>query len=401
MEFDLSTNRKLDIPMSAPDLTDEERAAVMEVLGTNRLSMGPQTSAFEAAAASLVGVKHGVAVSSGTAGLHLCIRAAGVQDGDWVITTPFSFVATGNVMLYERAVPIFIDVDPVSGNLDAELAKKAAADLVDGGSAAERWMPRKGSHGEGKLKAIIPVDVFGQPANYDVLQEIAETHDLALIEDSCEAIGAEFNGQKAGSFGDAGIFAFYPNKQITTGEGGVIVTDRDDWAEKIRALRNQGRAPGDTWLDHTYLGYNYRMDEMSAAMGGVQLTRLDELLEKRAIVASLYAEGLKGMAGVETPVLLPSTSRMSWFVYVIRLDQGVDRARVIHRLSERGVPSRPYFSPIHLQPFYREQFGYREGDFPVTEDLGKRSLSIPFSGVMTPNQVEYVCGVLREVLANT
>ncbi len=386
--------------MSAPDLTDEERAAVMEVLHTNRLSMGPQIAAFEVAAASLVGVKHGVAVSSGTAGLHLCIRAAGVQDTDWVITTPFSFVATGNVMLYERAVPIFIDVDPVSGNIDAELAKRAAADLVNGGSAAERWMPRNGIHAEGKLKAIIPVDVFGQPANYDALQEIVETHNLALIEDSCEAIGAEFNGQKAGSFGDAGIFAFYPNKQITTGEGGVIVTDRDDWAEKIRALRNQGRTPGDTWLDHTYLGYNYRMDEMSAALGGVQLTRLDELLEKRAIVASLYAEGLKGMEGVETPVLLPSTSRMSWFVYVIRLNQEIDRALVIHQLGEQGVPSRPYFSPIHLQPFYREQFGYREGDFPVAEDLGNRSLSIPFSGVMTKNQVEYVCRMLRDVLAN-
>ena len=386
--------------MSAPDLTDEERDAVMDVLQTHRLSMGPQTTAFEVAAASLVGVKHGMAVSSGTAGLHLCIRAAGVQDADWVITTPFSFVATGNVMLYERAVPIFIDVDPVSGNLDAELAKKAATDLVSGGSAAEGWLPRKGIHGDGKLKAIIPVDVFGQPANYDVMQEIAETHNLALIEDSCEAIGAEFNGQKAGSFGDAGIFAFYPNKQITTGEGGVIVTDRDDWAEKIRALRNQGRTPGDTWLDHTYLGYNYRMDEMSAALGGVQLTRLDELLEKRAIVASLYAEGLKGIAGVETPVLLPSTSRMSWFVYVIRLDQGIDRAMVIRQLGEQGVPSRPYFSPIHLQPFYKEQFGYREGDFPIAEDLGKRSLSIPFSGIMTQNQVEYVCGSLRDVLAN-
>ena len=386
--------------MSAPDLTDEERDAVMEVLQTDRLSMGPQTTAFEAAAASLVGVKHGVAVSSGTAGLHLCIRAAGVHDRDWVITTPFSFVATGNVMLYERAIPIFIDVDPVSGNLDADLAMKAAADLANGGSAAEGWMPRKGIHGEGKLKAIIPVDVFGQPANYDAMQEIAETHNIALIEDSCEAIGAEFNGQKAGSFGDAGIFAFYPNKQITTGEGGVIVTDRDDWAEKIRALRNQGRSPGDTWLDHTYLGYNYRMDEMSAALGGVQLTRLDELLEKRATVASLYAENLKGMTGVETPVLLPSTSRMSWFVYVIRLEQGIDRARVIHKLSEQGVPSRPYFSPIHLQPFYREQFGYREGDFPITEDLGKRSLSIPFSGIMTQNQVEYVCGTLKGVIAN-
>ena len=386
--------------MSAPDLTDEERAAVMEVLHTNRLSMGPQIAAFEVAAASLVGVKHGVAVSSGTAGLHLCIRAAGIQDTDWVITTPFSFVATGNVMLYERAVPIFIDVDPVSGNMDAELAKKAAADLVNGGSAAEHWMPRNGIHEEGKLKAIIPVDVFGQPANYDALQEIVETHNLALIEDSCEAIGAEFNGQKAGSFGDAGIFAFYPNKQITTGEGGVIVTDRDDWAEKIRALRNQGRTPGDTWLDHTYLGYNYRMDEMSAALGGVQLTRLDELLEKRAIVASLYAEGLKGMEGVETPILLPSTSRMSWFVYVIRLNQEIDRTIVVHLLGEQGVPSRPYFSPIHLQPFYKEQFGYREGDFPVAEDLGKRSLSIPFSGVMTKNQVEYVCGTLRDVLAN-
>ena len=386
------------IAMSSPDLTDAEREAVAAVLRTPRLSIGPQVEAFEATVAEFVGAKHAVAVSSGTAGLHLCVRTTSVTDGDWVITTPFSFIASANVLLYERAVPVFVDVDPRTGNIDPTLVAQAATDLEHGGAAAKRWLPRKGASAEGRLKAILPVDVFGQPADYDLLVETAHSYGLAMIEDSCEALGATYHNRPAGMLGDVGVFAFYPNKQITTGEGGVVVTDRDDWATMIRALRNHGRAPGDTWLEHSYLGYNYRMDEMCAALGRVQMTRLDELLAKREQVVDWYGQRLREIPGVELPQLVPDTTRMSWFVYVIRLNQAIDRQTVIERLSECGVPSRPYFAPIHLQPPYVERFGYQPGDYPVTEDLGRRSLALPFSGVMSEAEVDQVCRMLQQSL---
>lgn len=386
------------VPMSSPDLSDAERRAVDEVLATPRLSLGPQVEAFEAAVAERLGAKHAVAVSSGTAGLHLCVRAAGIRDGDRVITTPFSFVASANVLLYERAVPIFVDIDPATANIDPELAAEAAQALARGGVAAIGWLPRKGAPAAGPLKALLPVDAFGQPADFDVLMRTAEEHNLAVIEDSCEALGAEYKGRDAGMLGDAGVFGFYPNKQITTGEGGLVVTNRDDWAEMVRSLRNQGRAPGDTWLEHTYLGYNYRLDELSAAMGLVQFGRLDSLLAGRDRVAGWYAERLAEMPEVEMLPIAPTTTRVSWFVYVIRLPGRVDRADAIRRLDAKGIPARPYFSPIHLMPYFVDQFGYQVGDFPIAEDLGRRSLALPFSGVMTEEQVDLTCRELRAVL---
>jgi perosamine synthetase len=383
------------IAMSGPDLTDAEREAVAAVLLTPRLSTGPQVEAFEAMVAERVGAKHAIAVNSGTAGLHLCVRAAGITDGDWVITTPFSFIASSNVLLYERAIPVFVDVDPLTGNIDPMLVAEAAADLTEGGASARRWLPAYGASGEGKLKAILTVDVYGQPADYDTLDATTKRYGLRTIEDSCEALGAIYKARPAGMLGDIGVFAFYPNKQITTGEGGIVVTNHDDWADMVRALRNQGRAPGDTWLEHSYLGYNYRMDEMCAALGTVQMSRLDELLEKRERVVGWYGERLKELPGVELHRLLPTTTRMSWFVYVIRLDPTIDRRAVMEHLEARGVPSRPYFTPIHLQPHYVERFGYKVGQYSVTEDLGRRSLALPFSGVMTEAEVEYVCEALR------
>ncbi len=260
------------VPMSSPDLTDAERQAVAAVLNTPNLSMGAQIEAFEATFRAYTGCKHAIGVNSGTAGLHLCVRAAGIGPGDRVITTPFSFVASTNVLLYEQAVPVFVDVDPRTGNIDPEGVRQAAHDLVTGGMAAKKWLPRRGAqsqtnHQDGQLKAILPVDVFGQPAEMDALQGIAQTYGLRLIEDACEALGASYKWRQAGTMGDYGVFGFYPNKQITTGEGGLIVTNDDQAAGLMRALRNQGRAPGDTWLQHTYLGYNYRLDEMSAALG--------------------------------------------------------------------------------------------------------------------------------------
>ena len=388
------------VPMSSPDITAAERQAVAEVLDTPILSMGPRVQAFENAVADYVGVKHAISVNSGTAGLHLCIRAAGVEAGDIVITTPFSFVASSNVILFENAVPVLVDVDPQTGNMDVEQAAQAVSDIEAGGDAAQKWLPRKGSSENKTVKAILPIDVFGQPYDAEPILKLADEHKLKVIEDACEAIGARYQDKLAGTLGDYGVFAFYPNKQMTTGEGGIIVTDNDDAADLMRALRNQGRAPGDTWLQHTYLGYNYRMDEMSAALGAVQLGRLDELLDKRQRVANWYAERLAEIPLIETPQVKDDTTRMSWFVYVIRLAAEVDRDELIGKLAAKGIPARPYFAPIHLQPFMVERFGYQPGDFPVTEDLGNRSLALPFSGVMTEEQVDLVCSTLRDVLTN-
>ena len=395
----MTPNIPVRVPMSNPDLTDAEREAVMAVLQTPELSMGPRIEQFEAAFRKFTGAKHAIGVNSGTAGLHLCVRAAGIQPGDLVITTPFSFVASTNVILFEHAVPVFVDVDPVTGNIDVDSVAEAAADLRAGGAKAKRWMPRRGWQKGAPLKALLAVDVFGQPAELDKLETIAKRLDLKLIEDSCEALGAEYKGKKAGTFGNYGVFAFYPNKQITTGEGGVIITNEDEAAGLMRALRNQGRAPGDTWLSHTFLGYNYRLDELSAALGAVQMQRIEELMQKRQRVADWYAERLAEIPGVEAPQLVPSTTRVSWFVYVIRLAKGIDRGKIAQDLAERGIPVRPYFLPIHLQPYMVERFGYQAGDFPVTEDLGARGLAVPFSGVMREEQVELVCEELRRVIA--
>lgn len=386
------------VPMSSPDLTDAERQAVLAVLQTPNLSMGPQIDAFETAFQSYTGLKHAISVNSGTSGLHLCVRAAGIGPGDLVLTTPFSFVASTNVLLFEQAVPVFVDVDPRSGNMDPVMTAQAARDLMQGGSAAKRWLPPADANPSGKLKAILGVDVFGQPADWDSLQATASQFGLGLIEDSCEALGAEYKGRKAGTLADTAVFAFYPNKQITTGEGGLIVTDDDKAASMMRALRNQGRAPGDTWLQHTHLGYNYRLDELSAALGMAQMKRLEELLVKREKVAEWYRTRLEKIPGVEPPAVEKTTTRVSWFVYVIRVNPGIDREALAQRLAARGIPVRPYFLPIHLQPYMIERFGYRPGDFPVTEDLGARGLALPFSGVMTEEQVELVCQTLKESL---
>ena len=389
-------NTKPLVPMSLPDLTDVEREAVLEVLHTPNLSMGPRIDAFEKHIAEYVGVREAIGVNSGTAGLHLCVRAADVQPGDLVLTTPFSFVASTNVVLFEKGIPVFVDVDPVTGNMDPALAAQAVEDLSKGGIAARHWLPRQGAESTGKLKAILAIDVFGQPADYDRIKPLAHQYHLKLIEDSCEALGAEYKNGRAGRMGDYGVFAFYPNKQITTGEGGIIVTDDRDAAQYMRALRNQGRAPGDTWLQHTHLGYNYRLDEMSAALGDAQLQRIESLLANRQQVADWYAERLEEIPGVQAPLVVPETTRVSWFVYVIRFAAGLDRDAIATRLAEKGVPVRPYFLPIHLQPYMVNQFGYRQGDYPVTEDLGRRGLALPFSGMMTEAQVDLVCRVLAE-----
>jgi len=384
--------------MSSPDLTEAERQAVSAVLQTPYLSMGREIEAFEAAFCTFTGSRFAIGVNSGTAGLHLCVRAAGITEGDIVITTPFSFVSSTNVLLFERAVPVFVDVEATTGNINVGQVNQAVKDIISGGTAAENWLPSSVTSDGAILKAILVVDVFGQPSDMDPILKIAKEHNLKVIEDSCEALGAEYKGRKAGTLGDYGVFGFYPNKQITTGEGGVIVTNNDQAASIMLALRNQGRAPGDTWLEHSHLGYNYRLDEMSAALGRVQLARLDEILAKRTQVAAWYENRLFEIPEVETPWVEKSTSRMSWFVYVIRLTPAVDRDYVVSELEKRGIPARPYFAPIHLQHYMVELFDYKEGDYPVTEDLGHRSLALPFSGVMKETQVDFVCSAIRETM---
>lgn len=392
----------MNISMASPDLTDAEVAAVNAVMHSPALSIGPQITAFERALAAYTGTAHGVGVNSGTSGLHLCMIAAGVADSDPVITSPFSFIASANSILYERGVPLFVDVDPATGNIDPALVTEAATALARGGAAAARWLPPALRDTAGALRparAILPVHAFGQPADMDPIITIARQHGLAIIEDACEAIGADYKGRRAGTLGDAAVFAFYPNKQMTTGEGGMIVTANEDWANLFRSLRNQGRDVFDAWLNHTRLGYNYRLDELSAALGLVQIGRINELLAKRAQVAEWYNQRLADIELVERPWVSPNTTRMSWFVYVVRIRHPANRDTVLRQLAEYGIPSRPYFTPIHLQPFYMNSFGYRRGDFPVTEKLGDVSLALPFSGVMTEGEVDYVVDRLRSIVA--
>jgi dTDP-4-amino-4,6-dideoxygalactose transaminase len=360
--------------MSSPDITDAEINAVIDVLRTPYLSIGPRIVEFEEAAARYAGSRYAIGVSSGTSGLHLAVIAAGVQDGDEVITPSFSFIASANAILYERGKPVFVDVDPLTGNIDPQAIEAAVTE---------------------RTKAIMPVYAFGQPADMDPIMEVARRHNLYVIEDSCEAIGAEYKGRLAGTLGDAAVFAFYPNKQMTTGEGGMIVTDNEEWANLFRSLRNQGRDVFDAWLNHTRLGYNYRLDEMSAALGLAQIGRLEELLAKRARVAGWYNERIVGIGGIHAPHIAATTTRMSWFVYVVRCADGVSRNDLMSYLQEHGIPSRPYFTPIHLQPFYRERFGWARGDLPNTEKAGDTFLALPFSGIMSEAQVDYVCQHLQ------
>jgi dTDP-4-amino-4,6-dideoxygalactose transaminase len=373
----------MTIPMSEPDIGPAERAAVLEVLDGRTLALGPRLQRFEERLAAKVGACHGVGVSSGTAALHLCLLAAGVGEGDVVVTTPFSFVASANCILYVRARPVFVDVDPVTLTLDPERFERAVQAIGRSGQ---------------RVKAVLPVHVFGQAADMDAILAIAERHGLAVIEDACEAIGGAYKGRPLGTLGDAGVFAFYPNKQITTGEGGMIVTNDSRWDALARSLRNQGRDVFDEWLAHTRLGYNYRLDEMSAALGLAQVERFDEILAKRARVAGWYESRLRDLEGVTTPRLSATTTTQSWFVYVVRLDDLATRAHVMRALGERGIPSRPYFPPIHLQPFYRADFGFRPGAFPITEAAGDTCLALPFYGTMPESAVDTVCGALFEIM---
>ncbi len=351
---------------------------MLEALRSGRLALGPMIDRFEHALAERVGAPFVAAVSSGTAGLHLCARLAGLGPGDEAITSPFSFVASANCILYEGAMPVFADVDPVTLNLDPAAVEAAITE---------------------RTKAILAVDIFGFPCELEVLRELAERHGLALIEDACEALGAEYRGRPIGSYEHPAVFAFYPNKQVTTGEGGAIAVHSEAEWRLLKSLANQGRADSGGWLEHARFGYNYRLDDLSAAVGLAQVEKLDEILALRSAAATRYGELLGSLDGVEPLCPDDVEHRRSWFVYPVRLPAASDRERVIARLAESGIGTARYLPSIHLQPYMRERFGYREGMLPVSEAASRRLLALPFFTGIAPAQQERVVAALSEALA--
>jgi perosamine synthetase len=368
------------IPLSSPDVNDDDRQRVMEILSGRTLSLGPALPAFEEALAEIAGTRYAVAVNSGTSALHLAIKAAEIGEGDEVITTPFSFVASANCALYERALPTFVDIELESYNIDPKLIAGAIS-------------PR--------TRAILPVHVFGRPCEMDAINTLAAQRGLTVIEDSCEAIGATYKGRSIGSLGHSGAFAFYPNKQMTTGEGGALVTDDERTAKLSRSWRNQGRGEGSAWLQHERLGYNYRIADINCALGLGQVSRIDQILAQRNRVAQTYTSLLANVSAVIPPAPVPEHMTMSWFVYVVRLQPEFTREQrdeILAAMCEQGVACSNYFSPIHLQEFYREMFGFRRGDFPITEHVSDRTIALPFFNSLSFEQADRVCRVLQQAI---
>jgi perosamine synthetase len=366
------------IPLARPVIGAREEELVLEVLRSGQLSLGPRVPAFEEAFAARVGAPHASAVSSGTTGLHLALRAVGVSDGDEVVTSPFSFVASANSVLYERATPVFADIDPVTLNLDPDAARAAVSD---------------------RTTALLPVHIFGFPADTPAF----ESFGLPIVEDACEALGAvHADGTVVGGRGHPAVFGFYANKQLTTGEGGMVTMADPAMKERIDSERNQGRAADMGWLDHDRLGFNYRLTDIACALGIAQLERLDEMLAARACVASWYAEALAGIAGLDLPVHEHRGDRRGWFVYVVQVpEHGPARDDVVVALRDRGIQSKPYLPAIHLMSFYRERFGHREGEFPVCERVAARSIALPFFPELSQGEVEQVAEGLKAVVQGT
>jgi perosamine synthetase len=365
------------VPLSGPYLGAREEELVLEVMRSGRLSLGPTIDRFEELVAERVGAPYAAAVSSGTAGLHLLCVAAGIGPGDEVITSPYSFAASANAFVYEGGVPVFADIDPRTLNLDPAAVEAAIT-------------PR--------TKAIVPVDIYGYPCELDEIRAIAGRHGLAVIEDSCEALGAEYRGARLGSHGTSCVFAFYPNKQITTGEGGIVTTHSEQEWRLLRSLRNQGRGDDGGWLEHVRLGFNYRLSDVSAALGIGQVERLDEILARRSAVAERYHELLGGLDGVELPCPDDADHRRSWFVYVVLLPDNETRERVIGVFEREGLGFNRYLPSIHLQPYMRERYGFREGLCPVSEDVSSRSLALPFFTALEAGAQERVADVLASAL---
>jgi len=363
-----------NIPLSAPFIEEDDIQAVVNVLRTSTLSLGPKLQEFEEKVAAYIGTKYAVAVNSGTSALHLAAKAIGLKPGDEVITTPFTFVATANAILFEHATPIFADIDEHTYTIDPnEIEKKITP----------------------KTKAIIDVDVFGYPSHKTELAAIAKKHNLKIIEDSAEAIGTTYDGKKVGSFFECGIFAFYPNKQLTTGEGGILVTNNEEIAKLAKSYRNQGRGESGPWLQHVRIGYNYRLSDINCALGISQMNKVERILAKREKKAELYTKILSTFPEITIPPQSTEHRKVSWFVYVIQVPK---RDEVMKRLKQRGVNCAAYFTPLHLTDFYQKEFSFKKGDFPVCERIAERTLALPFYTAISSEQIEYVCKQLREIL---
>ena len=366
------------IALARPVIGDREEELMLETLRSGHLSLGPRAPAFEQALGGYIGADHVSAVSSGTSALHLGIRAAGVEAGDEVVTSPFSFVASANCLLYENAKPVFCDIDPRTLNIDPVAAAAAVGDRTTG---------------------LLPVHIFGYPADMPALEALARERDLWIVEDACEALGAvHADGPQVGARGNLATFGFYPNKQLTTGEGGALVSPSREIKERVDSERNQGRAPDMGWLDHDRLGFNYRLSDLACALGVAQVERLDDMLAGRARVASLYNQALERLEGLGLPCPDEGGDRRSWFVYVVQLPAGRDRDATIRALRERGVDSKPYLPAIHLMSLYRGLFGHREGQFPVCEGVAERSLALPFHPQLSEGEVQRVSESLEQVL---
>jgi perosamine synthetase len=366
------------IPLARPDLGAREEELVLDVMRSGRLSLGPMLERFEREFAGWLGAEGAVALSSGTAALHLAVRAQGWGRGDEVVTSPFSFVASANCLLYEGVQPVFCDIDPVTLNMNPQAAEAACGTRTSG---------------------LLPVHIFGYPADLEALARIAASRGFGIVEDACEALGAvDERGVKVGARSHAATFGFYANKQLTTGEGGMLTSGGAGVRERVRSERNQGRGEDMEWLGHDRLGFNYRLSDVAAAIGVAQLERVDQLLADRSRVASFYAERLEGIEGLDLPCPDRGLARRSWFVYVVQLPAELDRDSVIRALTERGIAAKAYLPCIHLQPFYRERFGFRGGEFPVAEGVAARSLALPFFTGLTETQVDRVCDALRELV---
>lgn len=369
----------MQIYLSRPDITDKEIEAVCSVLRSPNLSLGPKVAEFEQAFAKYIGRKRAVAVNSGTSGLFLCMLALGIGDGDEVITTPFTFIASATSIMMAGAKPVFIDIDPESLNIDpAKIESKITENT----------------------KAILPVEVFGNPAGFDKVCKIAQKYNLPVIEDSCEALGSTLNGKKSGTFGTISVFGFYPNKQITTGEGGMILTDDDDLADLCASFRNQGRDKNNSWLCHERLGYNFRLSDINCALGITQLSRIEEIKAKRRQVAKWYQEMLADDDRLIVPAE-PHDCDIDWFVFVIRLADDFSaqqRDKILDEMKNRGIQVGNYFPPVHLQPVMTERFGYKRGDFPITESVSDRTFALPFYNDLTKDQIAIVRKTLKEIL---
>ncbi|MBU0761455.1 MAG: DegT/DnrJ/EryC1/StrS family aminotransferase [Candidatus Altiarchaeota archaeon] len=367
-----------DMPLSKPDVSQEDIDAVAEVLKSTRLSIGPKVEEFEKSIAEYVGVEYAVAVNSGTSALHLIIKSLGLGVGDEVITTPFSFIASTNCILYEGATPVFVDIEEGTYNIDLDKMESAIND---------------------RTKAILAVDVFGRPCMWDKLEKLAKENDLSLIEDSAEALGSSYNNRMCGSFGDAGVFGFYPNKQITTGEGGMITTDSEEMQDMCKSMRNHGRDDKHL-LQHDRLGYNYRLSEINSALGLSQLKRIKTLKKERHEIAELYSNELESIEGIKKPTELPGES-INWFVYVIQLSDeygGGERDEIIERMLQKNIQCGKYFPPIHLQPHIKKLLGHTEGDFPICEKTSDRTIALPFYRGITDVEARYIVENLRGFL---